>query len=50
MHTMLLYEHPLSAYAQKVKIALLEKGVPFETRLSTGIGVGNDQKVSHSAI
>ena len=23
---MLLYEHPLSSYAQKVKIALLEKG------------------------
>ena len=24
-----LYEHPLSPYAQKVKIALREKGVPF---------------------
>jgi glutathione S-transferase len=29
----ILYEHPLSPYAQKVKIALGEKGVPFETRL-----------------
>ncbi len=29
----LLFEHPLSPYAQKVKIALLEKNVPFETRL-----------------
>jgi glutathione S-transferase len=29
----LLYEHPLSPYAQKVKIALAEKGVPFECRL-----------------
>ena len=25
-----IYEHPLSPYAQKVKIALREKGVPFE--------------------
>ena len=25
-----LYEHPLSPYAQKVKIALYEKGLPFE--------------------
>jgi glutathione S-transferase/RNA polymerase-associated protein len=29
----LLYEHPLSPYAQKVKIALSEKGVAFECRL-----------------
>jgi len=29
----LLYEHPLSPYAQKVKIALAEKDVPFECRL-----------------
>jgi glutathione S-transferase len=28
-----LYEHPLSPYAQKVKIALAEKGVGFECRL-----------------
>jgi glutathione S-transferase len=28
-----LYEHPLSPYAQKVKIALLEKGIEFEPRL-----------------
>ena len=27
---MLLYEHPLSSYAQKVKIALREKGLAFE--------------------
>lgn len=25
-----VYEHPLSPYAQKVKIALYEKGIPFE--------------------
>ncbi|MFQ5668222.1 MAG: glutathione S-transferase family protein [Candidatus Binatia bacterium] len=29
----LLYEHPLSPYAQKVKIALAEKNIPFECRL-----------------
>ena len=27
---MLLYEHPLSSYAQKVKIALREKGLDFQ--------------------
>jgi len=26
-----LFEHPLSPYVHKVKIALLEKGIPFET-------------------
>ncbi|HEY2663414.1 MAG TPA: glutathione S-transferase family protein [Candidatus Binataceae bacterium] len=26
-----LWEHPLSPFAQKVKIALFEKGIPFET-------------------
>jgi glutathione S-transferase len=31
-----LFEHPLSPYAQKVKIMLLEKGLPFEA--STPIG------------
>ena len=28
-----LFEHPLSPYAQKVKIALIEKGIPFETEM-----------------
>jgi glutathione S-transferase/RNA polymerase-associated protein len=27
-----LFEHPLSPYAQKVKIALYEKGIPFEAK------------------
>lgn len=36
----LLYEHPLSPYAQKCKIALREKGVPFEARLPAGVGAG----------
>jgi glutathione S-transferase/RNA polymerase-associated protein len=36
-----LYEHPLSPYAQKVKIALLEKGVEFEARMPNFFG-GDD--------
>ncbi|WP_300556589.1 glutathione S-transferase family protein, partial [Maricaulis sp.] len=36
-----LYEHPLSPYAQKVKIALREKGVPFEVAMPEGIGAGS---------
>ncbi|MEP2725009.1 glutathione S-transferase family protein [Roseibium sp.] len=36
----ILYDHPLSPYAQKVKIALDEKGVAYETRIPDGIGVG----------
>jgi glutathione S-transferase len=28
-----LFEHPLSPYVQKVKMALLEKGIPYETRM-----------------
>ncbi|HZZ35361.1 MAG TPA: glutathione S-transferase family protein [Caulobacteraceae bacterium] len=35
-----LFDHPLSPYAQKVKIALREKGVEFETAVPDGIGVG----------
>lgn len=37
---MLLYEHPLSSYAQKVKIALREKGVAFTTELPENFGTG----------
>jgi glutathione S-transferase len=33
-----LYEHPLSPYAQKVKIALGEKGIAFESRLPDLLG------------
>ena len=35
-----LYDHPFSPYAQKVKIALREKNVPFSAPLPQGIGVG----------
>ena len=37
---MLLYEHPLSSYAQKVKIALREKGLPFSVETPAGLGSG----------
>ncbi len=37
---MLLYEHPLSSYAQKVKIALREKGVMFTAQLPEDLGSG----------
>lgn len=37
----LLYEHPLSPYAQKVKIALREKGIEFETRIPDLFGGGD---------
>lgn len=40
MADLLLYEHPLSPYVQKCKIALREKGLPFEARLPEGIGTG----------
>jgi glutathione S-transferase len=35
-----VYEHPLSPYAQKVKIALREKGVSFDLALPSGLGAG----------
>jgi len=35
-----LYEHPLSAYAMKVKIALNEKGLDYETAIPVGMSVG----------
>jgi glutathione S-transferase/RNA polymerase-associated protein len=39
--TIILYEHPLSPYAQKNKIALYEKGVEFELKMPAGIGSGH---------
>jgi glutathione S-transferase len=38
---MLLYEHPLSSYAQKVKIALREKGLAFDLEIPPALGSGN---------
>lgn len=40
---LVVWEHPLSPYAQKVKMALREKGLPFETRMPTGIGAGSTE-------
>jgi len=39
--SVVLHEHPLSPYAQKVKIALLEKGVAFELR-QPAVGPGTE--------
>jgi glutathione S-transferase len=37
---MLLYEHPLSSYVQKVTIALREKDIAFTVERPTGVGSG----------
>ena len=37
---MLLYEHPLSSYAQKVKIGLREKGLAFDKETPNALGSG----------
>jgi glutathione S-transferase/RNA polymerase-associated protein len=37
-----LFDHPLSPYAQKVKIALREKNVPFSAVMPAGIGSGQN--------
>jgi glutathione S-transferase/RNA polymerase-associated protein len=38
--TITLYDHPLSPYGQKVKVALREKGLAFETVSPGGLGAG----------
>lgn len=40
---LVVYDHPLSPYAQKVKISLLEKGIEFEAPLPTGLGSGTTE-------
>jgi len=37
---MILYDHPLSSYSQKVKIALREKGIAFTRSLPDDFGTG----------
>jgi glutathione S-transferase len=39
--TLIVYDHALSPYGQKVKLALLEKGVSFQATLPDGIGAGS---------
>lgn len=41
MNQPLLYEHPLSPYSQKNKIALREKGIAFDLVTPDGMGVGS---------
>jgi len=42
--SVIVYEHPLSPYAQKVKIALDEKGVEYEARMPAAIGSGQPDR------
>jgi len=44
-----LLEHPLSPYAQKVKIALVEKGVDFTVRTPVAMGSGNTPEAFRAA-
>jgi len=43
-----LFEHPLSPYAQKVKLALYEKGIPFEARTPNLFGETEPEFVESS--
>lgn len=45
---MLLYEHPLSSYAQKIKIALREKGVEFSCQLPGDLATGAEGPLSRA--
>ncbi|KAK6371285.1 uncharacterized protein PV06_04014 [Exophiala oligosperma] len=38
---LLLWDHPVSCYAQKVRIALREKGIPFNFATPKGAGTGD---------
>src|ERR1700742_2264662 len=42
--TLIVYEHPLSPYAQKVKIALDEKGIAYEAKIPVAIGSGQPDR------
>ena len=42
--TLIVYEHPLSPYAQKVKIALDEKGIAYEPRMPVAMGSGQPDR------
>ena len=35
-----LHDHPASSYAQKVRLALREKNIPFDAAIPDGIGSG----------
>ncbi|TKA48614.1 hypothetical protein B0A54_00750 [Friedmanniomyces endolithicus] len=38
--TLLLWDHPTSSYAQKIRIALREKQIPFTSQRPSGLGSG----------
>lgn len=42
MSEIILFEHPRSPYAQKVRILLREKNMPFITKMVDGIGSGSE--------
>ena len=44
-----LYEHPSSPYAQKVKILLIEKGLSFEARMPGPADLGPDSDFSRAS-
>jgi len=41
---LIVYEHPLSPFAQKVKIALDEKGIAYEAKMPMAIGSGQPDR------
>jgi glutathione S-transferase len=45
-----LYEHPLSPYAQKVKIALYEKGIGFEARVPNLLAPASETEFQASSV
>jgi glutathione S-transferase/RNA polymerase-associated protein len=49
MAGLLLYDHPLSPYAQKCRIALREKGLDFEARLPAALGSGSGMEPAFAA-
>jgi glutathione S-transferase len=47
-YIVILYEHPFSPFAQKIKIALREKAIPFEAVTPPDLGSGNESELIHS--
>ncbi|MCJ1471557.1 hypothetical protein MMC13_000197 [Lambiella insularis] len=43
-----LWDHPVSSYAQKVRIALREKNIPFKFETPNGAGSGNKAAMDSS--
>lgn len=45
-----LHNHPMSSYAVKVRIALREKGIPFDFATPAGLGSGSDIPTDFSSV